>query len=65
MKKPTTAERYASVFESKAERRTRAAAEGLVEDFVRCAEQGGCPHCDTNEAHLHGSVLWEQDRLLF
>jgi hypothetical protein len=58
-------DRYASVFESKAEKRAREAADGLVEDFARCAEQNGCPHCDTLEAHLHGATLYEAGRALF
>lgn len=58
-------DRYASVFESKQEKQARAAADGLVEDFARCAEQNGCPHCELEEAHLHGSTLYEAGKALF
>lgn len=59
-------EAYASVFEDKKEKRRREEAEGLVEDFARCAEQQGCPYCDLlGEAHLHGATLYENGRALF
>ncbi len=64
-KKQTEAERYASVFATTAETRTRHVAEAVVDAFVACAERGGCPYCELDEAHLHGGVLWQQGRPLF
>jgi hypothetical protein len=65
MKKQTEAERYASVFTTKEETRARHAAEVVVETLVACAERGGCPYCELDEAHLHGAVLYGAGRRLF
>jgi hypothetical protein len=63
---PRSSDKYARVFESKAERRARAESEGVIEVLARCAEQNGCPYCDSlGEAHLHGATLYENGRALF
>ena len=63
--KNRTVERYSSVIVSKAERLAQRIARGADDEAVEQSEQAGCPYCDTNEAHLHGSVLYELGRRLF
>ncbi len=67
---PSQSDAYANVLSSRERRentemRTRHAAEAVVDAFVACAERGGCPYCELDEAHLHGGVLWQQGRALF
>lgn len=63
--KQTEADRYASVFESKQESRVRREREGVLEEAGRIADRSGCPWCEVNEAHLHGSTLYQEGRALF
>lgn len=56
---PPQSDAYANVLskkerKEKADVRARHAAEAVVDTLVECAERGGCPYCETNEAHLHG-----------